>query len=129
MLCHLCQKPATEASPIIPCSVCALRWHLDCLDPPMAAPPALKTWRCPAHADETLAEAHRLAPAHRLRRIKGAQPIAPALTRGIKNNGLVEVDWPDETEEANASGWPDPQSFGRTYKLPAKSIILDFIEQ
>jgi hypothetical protein len=30
---------------------------------------------------------------------------------------------------ANKSGWPDPDSFGRAYKLPAKGIVLDFIEQ
>ncbi|KAF4984024.1 hypothetical protein FZEAL_682 [Fusarium zealandicum] len=129
VLCHGCQKAATDVRAIIPCSICPLYWHIDCLDPPLAVPPVLKTWRCPTHADETMAEARPLAPAHRFRKVKGAQTITPALPRGIKNNGHIEVDWSNEPETTNDSGWPDPDSFGRTYKLPVKGIILDFIEQ
>ncbi|KAM5351521.1 hypothetical protein ACJ41O_004244 [Fusarium nematophilum] len=129
VLCHGCQRAATDVRAIIPCSICPLYWHIDCLDPPLAVPPVLKTWRCPIHADETMSEFRPLAPAHRFRRIKGAQTIAPAVSRGLKNNGYIEVDWSDEPEPTNDSGWPDPDSFGRTYKLPAKGIILDFIEQ
>lgn len=77
-----------------------------------------------------MAEVRPLAPAHRFRKIKGAETIVPALSRGIKNNGHIEVDWSDEEPEpVNNSGWPDPDSFGRAYKLPAKGIVLDFIEQ
>ncbi|KAI9166856.1 hypothetical protein HJFPF1_02971 [Paramyrothecium foliicola] len=129
VLCHDCQKPATEIRAIIPCSICPLHWHIDCLDPPLAVPPVLKTWRCPAHVDDVLIEVPSLAPAHRFRKIKGSQIIAPALARGVRNNGHIEVDWSDEPEPQNESGWPDPQSFGRTYKLPAQGIVLDFIEQ
>jgi hypothetical protein len=116
---------------IIPCSVCPFYWHIDCLDPPLAVPPVLKNWRCPLHPEEIMAEVRPLAPAHRFRKIKGAQTIVPALSRGIKNNGHIEVDWSDESESEspNNSGWPDPDSFGRAYKLPAKGIVLDFIEQ
>ncbi|KAF4450036.1 hypothetical protein FALBO_16550 [Fusarium albosuccineum] len=129
VLCHGCQKAATDVRAIIPCSICPLYWHIDCLDPPLAVPPVLKTWRCPTHADETMGDVRPLAPAHRFRKIKGAQTITPALSRGLKNNGYIEVDWSDEPEPANDSGWPDPDSFGRTYKLPAQGIVLDFIEQ
>jgi hypothetical protein len=132
VLCHDCQKPATEIRAIIPCSLCPLYWHIDCLDPPLAVPPVLKTWRCPAHVDDVLIEAPGLAPAHRFRRIKGGQTITPALPRGTKNNGHIEIDWtdePDAQDEVVSAGWPDPQSFGRTYKLPAQAIVLDFIEQ
>lgn len=128
MLCHDCQKSATDDRAIIPCSVCTLYWHIDCLDPPLAVPPYLKTWRCPAHAGDILAEAPLLAPAHRFRRLKGAQLISPAISRGLKNNGHIELDWTDEPEPMR-TGWPDPQSFGRTYKLPVKGVVLDFIEQ
>lgn len=76
-----------------------------------------------------MAEVRSLAPAHRFRKIKGSQTIVPSLTRGTKNNGYIEIDWEDEPEPANNSGWPDPDSFGRAYKLPAKGIVLDFIEQ
>ncbi|RBR19081.1 uncharacterized protein FIESC28_05752 [Fusarium coffeatum] len=131
VICHGCQKPATDVRAIIPCSVCLFYWHIDCLDPPLAVPPVLKNWRCPLHPEEIMADVRPLAPAHRFRKIKGAQTIVPAFSRGIKNNGHIEVDWSDESdiESTNNSGWPDPDSFGRAYKLPAKGIVLDFIEQ
>ncbi|KAM4054729.1 PHD-finger domain-containing protein [Hirsutella rhossiliensis] len=129
VLCHACQKPATEIRAIIPCSACPFHWHIDCLDPPLAMPPVLKTWRCPAHIDDVLIEVPGLAPAHRFRRLKGTQTIAPAISRGLKNNGHIEIDWTDEPVQTDRSGWPDPSSFGRSYKLPARGVVLDFIEQ
>ncbi|KAL7822430.1 hypothetical protein V8C26DRAFT_244542 [Trichoderma gracile] len=129
VLCHACQKAATEIRAIIPCSACPLHWHIDCLDPPLAMPPVLKTWRCPAHVDDVLGEVPPLAPAHRFRKLKGGQVITPAFSRGLKNNGHIELDWADEPEEKDKSGWRDPDSFGRTYRLQAKGVILDFIEQ
>ncbi|RDA92368.1 hypothetical protein CP533_4409 [Ophiocordyceps camponoti-saundersi (nom. inval.)] len=126
VLCHACQKPATAGiRAIITCSACPFHWHLDCLDPPLAVPPVLKTWRCPAHLDDVLLEVPSLAPAHRFRRIKGSQPLTPALARGLKNNGHIEIDWSDEVDR---SGWPDASSFGRTYKLASNGVVLDFIE-
>lgn len=93
-------------------------------------PPVLKTWRCPAHIDDILIEVPSLAPAHRFRKVKASQTISPAISRGVRNNGYIEVDWDGfESEEADHSGWTDVSSFGRTYKLPAKGVILDFIEQ
>ncbi|KAH6998516.1 hypothetical protein BKA56DRAFT_608056 [Ilyonectria sp. MPI-CAGE-AT-0026] len=129
VLCHGCQKSATDVRAIVSCSVCPLHWHLDCLDPPLAVPPVPKTWRCPTHVDDVLTEAPHLGPAHRFRKIKGGQTITPAFSRGLKNNGHIEVDWSDEPEPSDDSGWPDPDSFGYTHKLPSKGIILDFIEQ
>ncbi|UKZ54927.1 hypothetical protein TrVGV298_008741 [Trichoderma virens] len=97
--------------------------------PPLAMPPVLKTWRCPAHVDDVLGDVPPLAPAHRFRRVKGGQIITPALSRGIRNNGHIELDWADEPEESDKSGWRDPDSFGKTYRLQAKGVVLDFIEQ
>lgn len=130
VLCHHCQKSASEGRAIIACSVCPFHWHIDCLYPPLAVPPALKTWRCPAHVDEVLIEVPKLAPAHRHRKVKGSPPIIPALSRGLKNNGHIEVDWTDDQDEASDdAGWPEPETFGRTHRLPAKGVVLDFIEQ
>ncbi|KAJ4158275.1 uncharacterized protein LMH87_008808 [Akanthomyces muscarius] len=129
VLCHACQKPSSDARAIIPCSVCPFHWHLDCLDPPLAVPPVLKTWRCPTHVDDVLADTPRLAPAHKFRKVKNAQPITPIFARGNKNNGHIEIDWSDEPEPLKNAGWPDPLSFGRTYKVSANGVILDFIEQ
>ncbi|TQN73094.1 hypothetical protein CSHISOI_02385 [Colletotrichum shisoi] len=128
VLCHNCQLPAADNRAILPCSQCSLYWHLDCLDPPLAIPPVLRTWRCPMHADDLLAELPKeLAPAHRFRKIKGAPAITPAFSRGMKNNGIIEIE--DEESEDEATGWNDVKTFGRVYKLPAKGIILDFISQ
>lgn len=130
VLCHDCQKSATEGHPIVSCSACPLYWHIDCLDPPLAVPPPAKTWKCPAHADELLQERPPLAPAHRYRKIKGAQMVTPAVSRGLKNNGHIELDWGSEPEDdEDNSGWRDMASFGRTYKVSAKGVRLDFIEQ
>ncbi|UKZ80708.1 hypothetical protein TrVFT333_008471 [Trichoderma virens FT-333] len=82
-----------------------------------------------SHVDDVLGDVPPLAPAHRFRRVKGGQIITPALSRGIRNNGHIELDWADEPEESDKSGWRDPDSFGKTYRLQAKGVVLDFIEQ
>ncbi|KAG6257778.1 hypothetical protein E4U23_000020 [Claviceps purpurea] len=128
VLCHMCQKAASEIKGIIPCTVCSYYWHLDCLNPPLATP-VPKTWRCPAHVDDILIEMPALAPAHRFRKVRASQAITPAISRGLKNNGHIEIEWDEESEEENRSGWNDVSSFGRTYKLSEKGLILDFIEQ
>ncbi|KAK1457562.1 PHD-finger domain-containing protein [Colletotrichum cuscutae] len=128
VLCHNCQHPTADNRAIIPCSLCGLHWHLDCLDPPLAIPPVVRTWRCPAHADDLLATLpEELAPAHRFRKIKGAPVIVPAFSRGMKNNGFIEID--DEESEDENSGWSDVKTFGRVYKLSSKGVVLDFISQ
>lgn len=142
VLCHLCQKPTADQKPIIPCNACSLFWHLDCLDPPMAIPPVLKTWRCPAHVDEVLTEFSALAPAHRMRKLKRAPAITPLYSRGMRNNGLIDVTddllapVPDSAPlpspvPANATPWlwPDSTAFGRTFNLSARGIVLDTIER
>lgn len=135
ILCHDCQKPATDVRAIIPCSACSFHWHTDCLDPPLANPPLdSKSWKCPLHIDELLADAPPLAPAHRYRKLRHQQAIVPAISRGLRNNGHIEIDWSAEDaareeREEDVSGWRDWNSFGRTYKIPAKGVILDFIEQ
>ncbi|KAK2732126.1 phd-finger domain-containing protein [Colletotrichum kahawae] len=127
VLCHNCQHPATDNRAIIPCSLCGLYWHLDCLDPPLAIPPVVRTWRCPVHADDLLATLpEQLAPAHRFRKIKGAPTITPAFSRGMRNNGFIEIE---EEESSDETGWSDVKTFGRVYKLPAKGVVLDFISQ
>jgi len=40
---------------IISCDFCALHWHLDCLEPPMASMPSLsRKWMCPTHVDHAV---------------------------------------------------------------------------
>ncbi|CAK7267300.1 hypothetical protein SEPCBS57363_002526 [Sporothrix epigloea] len=129
VLCHQCNYSAKDDKPIIPCAFCGLWWHIDCLQPPMANPPVLRNWRCPAHADDILAKLPvELGPAHRFRKIKGASVIKPAYSRGMINNGYIELNFDDDFSDNN-SGWTDWQSFGRVQRTGAKGVKLDFLEQ
>ncbi|XXH05104.1 hypothetical protein Hte_011528 [Hypoxylon texense] len=128
VLCHQCQKGASDNRPIVPCSVCGLNWHLECLDPPLAVPPVPRTWRCPLHMEDMLAELPgSLAPAHRYRKIKNAPVIEQSYTRGMANNGYIEVEYDDSEDEADA--WRHYKGFGHIHRLSAKGIKLDFISR
>jgi hypothetical protein len=95
---------------------------LDCLDTPMAKEPAPgRPFRCPAHIDD-------LGPAHRRRKIKGASVIKPAISRGIVNNGDIEIE-NDPTDDEEELGFYEQREYGHTYKLPELGIKLDFISQ
>lgn len=127
VICHGCQKSSASNRAIIPCSVCGIFWHLDCLDPPLANPPVLRTWKCPLHIDELLTKVPAaLAPAHRYRKIKDAPVIRPAFSRGFVNNGYIEVEREDSDGE---TGWRDVENYGRTVRLPEKGIKLDFLSR
>jgi hypothetical protein len=127
VICHLCNKPTAENRAIVPCSVCGLWWHIDCLDPPLAQPPVLRTWRCPAHVDDLLVKIPGVrGPAHRFRKIKGAADITPTYSRGNVNNGWIEII-DDESEDE--SGYKDRNTFGRVQRLRATGIEKDFIYQ
>ncbi|KAK0710935.1 hypothetical protein B0H67DRAFT_269147 [Lasiosphaeris hirsuta] len=127
VICHSCQKASNNNRGIIPCGFCGLSWHLDCLDPPLARPPVLRTWKCPCHVDDLLAKIPgALGPAHRFRKIKGAPPIKPAFARGYANNGWIDVELDNSEDE---SGWKDVETYGRTVRLPEKGIKLDFLSR
>lgn len=126
MLCHGCQKAAAPDKLILPCSACPMWWHLDCLDIPAAHPPNPRRWVCPAHVDRFFDESAPLG--RRFRKVRGAQAVRPLYWRGNRNNGVIEVENSEE-EEGNASGWNDVRSYGRTVRLPARGIKLDFVEQ
>ncbi|CZT51667.1 uncharacterized protein RSE6_12845 [Rhynchosporium secalis] len=131
ILCHRCNGEAsTPNRMIIPCSFCGLYWHLDCIDVPLAKEPgAGRQWRCPAHVDDLLAILPAtLAPAHRFRKIKGASVIKPAVTRGLKNNGHIEIE-NDASEDEEEQGFYELREFGHVYKLPETSLKLDFISR
>ncbi|CAO3644500.1 unnamed protein product [Cunninghamella echinulata] len=58
--CYHCRKTAYK-KPMIACDFCNLRWHLDCLTPPMAIPPhPTKKWMCPCHAEHAEKIYHRI---------------------------------------------------------------------
>ncbi len=98
--------------------------------PPLANPPILRTWKCPAHIDDLLGKLPgSLGPAHRFRKIKGAAVLDPAFSRGNANNGFVDVDLDEDEDDSvqDWSGWADVETYGRTVKLSAAGIKKDFL--
>ena len=129
VLCHQCHKGATDNRPIIPCSVCGLNWHLECLSPPLALPPILRIWRCPCHVDDLLSDLPvRLAPAHKYRKIKNLPVIEQGYSRGLANNGWIEIE-EDDSEDDDETAWRENKAFGRVFRVSAKGIKRDFISR
>jgi hypothetical protein len=131
IFCHECHGSASAPSRmIIPCTFCGLYWHLDCLPVPLAKEPGPgRQWRCPAHVDDLLAILPAtLAPAHRFRKIKGASAIKPAFTRGVRNNGYIEIE-NEPSEDEEEQGFYEQREYGHVYRLPEKGIKLDFISK
>jgi len=131
ILCHHCNLQAQAPDrAIIPCNFCPLSWHLDCINPPMAKEPTLgKPFKCPAHVDDLLAMLpESLAPAHRYRKIKNAPVITPAVSRGFRNNGQIEIEL-ELTDDEDGPGFTEKKEYGQTYKLPEESVKLDFISK
>ncbi|KAI8950867.1 hypothetical protein F4801DRAFT_590071 [Xylaria longipes] len=129
VLCHQCHKGVTDNRPIIPCSVCGLNWHLECLNPPLALPPILRTWRCPCHVDDLLGDLPvRLAPAHKYRKIKNMPVIEQGYSRGLANNGWIEIE-EDDSDDDDEAAWKENKAFGRVFRLSAKGIKQDFISR
>ncbi|PUU80599.1 hypothetical protein B9Z19DRAFT_1100179 [Tuber borchii] len=101
ILCHSCRKSAADGQRMISCDFCPLNWHLDC-----------KKWMCPAHADM-----------YQPRRPKKAVIVDAYLRRGMKNNGVIEIE--NEEEET----FEEVLISGVVYRLPERGIKLDFIEK
>lgn len=140
MLCYFCGKSSIGHRPIIQCDFCNESWHLDCLDPPLANPPArtlegkkIHDWMCPLHIDHELRQIDvgMLAPRRKvhLRRPKQARIVEPALSRGFRNNGVVDIA-EDESEDSGSEFFDDETAEeGVVYRMPASGIKLDFIDK
>lgn len=140
IVCYRCGLTANGRD-IIPCDYCPARWHLDCLDPPLAVAPRRRggdkpnaSWRCPLHVEHDLARIGRsdlAAPGEmgrflpRLRRPKHAIPLDAALPRGFRNNGVIDVDMMKEDEIKIH----EVEMHGHVYKIPEHGIRLDFIDR
>ena len=61
--------------------------------------------------------------------MKGRSAIKPALKRGIRNDGHVEVEMAESEEEGEDREFFEDREYGRVYMLPEKGIILDFISR
>jgi hypothetical protein len=137
--CYCCGQ-TSHGRDIIPCDYCPARWHLDCLEPPFATAPRRGTgdkptdsWRCPLHAEHDLANIGHSAAAPgdlgrvpRLRKPKKAIPYDVSMTRGFRNNGLAEIELEKEEAEAEIR---ELEMQGKIYRIPEKSVKLDFIDR
>lgn len=81
--CHCCQRSAVHG-PLLNCDFCPLAFHLDCLDPPLASPPASnRKWMCPAHLDHYIST--------KPRRLNGSTPIIFTHSPYVFHNGDVKI--------------------------------------
>lgn len=141
ILCYSCRQSALGGRSIISCDYCSLKWHLDCLDPPRAMIPYKQpsgdprhTWMCPNHVDHELraidlsikaaGEPNPAGKVYKLRKPKHPRIIEPAISRGIPNNGLIEIINEPSDEEAEMTNQGPP-----IYRISEKGIKLDFIEK
>lgn len=126
---------------IIPCDFCPARWHLDCIDPPLAVPPRRRadkpggSWRCPLHADHDLMSGSRqaekapgdLGRIPKPRKPKNAMPLDVVGARGFRNNGIIEVEL--MKDQPDLDKLKEMQMNGRVYRVPEMGIRLDFIDR
>ena len=131
VLCFRCGKSSLGQREIISCDFCSLKWHLDCLDPPLANPPRRDpqnrpkySWMCPAHVDQDLLSAGRAGRTHKMRRPKNAKVVDTHLSRGFRNNGMIEIDNEDDKDDQ-----PEPDEDGTVYRVTERSVKLDFIDR
>jgi hypothetical protein len=146
---------------MLKCDFCHAHWHLDCLDPPLANPPHIgvdashrDAWRCPRHiehdlrsglllqhdlndldSDVDMADAEPFARvARKVRKRKHPKIIEPTFSRGMRNNGLIEIinDPDDDTDgEGNyVFGPDDPKDLNsKVFCVPERGVILDFVSK
>lgn len=62
-----------------------------------------------------------------IRKPKVAKVVETALSRGHRNNGIIEVL--DDESESDSEFYDQEQEDGVIYKLPASGIKLDFIDK
>ncbi|KAL8807816.1 MAG: hypothetical protein Q9182_000465 [Xanthomendoza sp. 2 TL-2023] len=125
ILCYKCHESAMGRREMVNCDFCNLYWHLDCVDPPLASAPkkfGKSTWKCPNHVDSEIAVPRSASgKIYKIRRPKDPRVIVPALRRGIKNNGMIEIE--DEISEE------EDQPPGTIFLIPARTVKLDFISK
>jgi hypothetical protein len=146
---------------MLKCDFCHAHWHLDCLDPPLANPPHISleasqrdAWRCPRHIehdlrsgqlyqndlnhlddDEEMADAAPVARvARKIRKRKDTKIIEPTFSRGMRNNGLIEIiNNPDDDTDGEGNyvfGPDDPKDLNaKVFRLPEQGVILDFVSK
>jgi hypothetical protein len=161
ILCTQCSTSSGHKRQMLKCDFCHAHWHLDCLDPPLANPPHISleasqrdAWRCPRHIehdlrsgqlyqndlnhlddDEEMADAAPVARvARKIRKRKDTKIIEPTFSRGMRNNGLIEIiNNPDDDTDGEGNyvfGPDDPKDLNaKVFRLPEQGVILDFVSK
>jgi hypothetical protein len=136
IFCYRCRLTSNGKRDIIPCDFCPYRWHLDCLDPPLAVPPRRRngdkpnaTWRCPLHIENDLrncgnGEGSVLGRQPRHRMPKNPIPRDVSMSRGFRNSGVIDVELMKDDERID-----DVEMLGTVYRLPERGIRLDFLDR
>ena len=131
ILCFACGKSALEHREIISCDYCNLKWHLDCLSPPLANRPfrdlqhrQKHSWMCPAHVEQEMRTIGYGGRMHKVRRPKNAKVVDTALRRGLRNNGIIEIE-NDPSDAEDFVGMEDSV----IYRLSEQGIKLDFLDR
>lgn len=139
--CYWCKKTTDgQRRHLVQCDYCDNYWHMDCLPVPEANPPNTrlnqrKVWMCPLHVAHDLQKLNTMgdrpgvleegAPStHKVRRARNAKVVDTTLSRGHVNNGNIEVDMGEESEEDEFLSEDEDVP-----RLPAKGLILDFISK
>ncbi|KAI8938260.1 hypothetical protein NX059_005919 [Plenodomus lindquistii] len=162
ILCTHCGVSSGHKRQMLKCDFCDAYWHLDCVDPPLANPPHISleasqrdAWRCPRHIENDFrsgllvqkdlnecdhdaemedADAPRARVPRKLRMRKDPQIVEPLFSRGIRNNGLIDIinNPDDDTDgEGNYVFGPDDAKDlnSKVFRVPEKGLILDFISK
>ncbi|KAF2635797.1 hypothetical protein P280DRAFT_493488 [Massarina eburnea CBS 473.64] len=158
ILCASCGLTSGGKRQMLKCDFCAAHWHLDCLDPPMANPPHINldsaqrdAWRCPRHVehdfrsgyvvqndlndaqDTVMVDAPFARLGRKMRKPKHPQVIQPTFSRGMRNNGLIDIinNEDDDTDgEGNYVFGTEEKDFNsHVYRVPEKGLVLDFIDK
>ena len=116
--CNRCGGTSDGDRPIIRCDYCTCRFHLDCLDPPLAAPPnPYHGWMCPNHVGPDDMIVTKMVDGHlqerRVRRPKNA------VITDVDIDVLVTDDCAETTFDED---WREKRAC-----LPAGDVILNFV--
>lgn len=145
---------------MLKCDFCNAHWHLDCVDPPLANPPHISleasqrdAWRCPRHTEHDLRSGlllqNDLNDAYddvemgddtftrvprRIRRRKNPDIVEPAFSRGMRNNGLIEIINDSDYETDGEGNYVDTESTDRdvdasVHRVHERGLIVDFLSK
>ena len=79
---------------------------------------------CPAHVEQEMRTIGYGGRMHKVRRPKNAQVVDTALRRGLRNNGIIEIE-NDPSDVEDLVGMEDSV----IYRLSEQGIKLDFIDR